>query len=116
MIIILVLVVALFKFVYFSETQVQLLDENGNPINEGKIRISYSCDRIVFDPGGGRHPKGFGYREGLTDSAGVVNFNPLNEFFVFNLPFMYNCKKYITSEKEGYCPFEGIGYRTVLHD
>jgi len=104
------------KYVYFSSTEIKLVNTNGNPIQDGKVYISYSCTELEFDVGGGEHRKGFGYRESLTNNEGIVKFNSLNKLFVFNFPFMYDCKKYVTVHKEGYCPSEGISLQTCLRE
>lgn len=101
-ILIVVLFTIIFKFVYFSTTEIKLTDINGNPIKDGKVYISYSCKELWYDPGGGEHWREFGYRESLSDNDGIVKFNSLNKFFVFNFPFMTGCTKGIHADKEGY--------------
>ena len=93
-IIILVLILVLFKIVYFSSTQVKIIDIDGVPIINAQVKISYSCQEAVLDVGGGEHFRQFGYREGVTNSQGVVHFNSLNKEIIYNLPFfMFNCLK-----------------------
>ena len=102
-----------FKYVYFSSTEIKLIDTNGNPIQDGKIRIGYSC-YTGPDIGGGEHWKDFGYRESSTNSQGIVRFNSLNSGF--NFLFFWKCRKYIAALKEGYCPPEGINLQTCLRE
>ena len=106
-IIILVLLILIpitfFRYVSFSKVEGKVIDGDGNPIENAEVRVSYLCNRLVFDPGGGSHPANFGYRETKTDISGDFNFNSLNKGFVFNFPLVLSCKKYITVDKEGYC-------------
>jgi hypothetical protein len=116
-IIILVLILVLFKIVYFSSTQVKIIDIDGVPIINAQVKISYSCQEAVLDVGGGEHFRQFGYREGVTNSQGVVHFNSLNKEIIYNLPFfMFNCHKDILVLKEGYCPNYHISAGACIGD
>jgi len=113
---VIVLCFILIKFVYFFPTQVKIMDLEGNPIADTNVRISYSCQLAVPDVGGGEHFRGFGYREGISDSDGIIHFNSLNKKFLYsNFPFfMFNCRKDVSVLKEGYCPNHEITSRRCL--
>jgi len=99
----LIILAILFKYVSFSKTTVEVKDTEGNVISGASVSIGYSCDQVILDVGGGKHPRSFGTRETITNKNGIAKFNSLNKFFIFNFPFMYNCKKYVSSRKDGYC-------------
>ena len=116
LLIILVLLFILVKFVYFSPTQVKIVDIDGNPIQGAAVRISYSCQLAILDVGGGEHFNQFGYQEGITDSKGIVSFNSLNKKLKYNFPFMFNCHKDASVLKGGYCPNHEINARRCIGD
>lgn len=93
----------LVRFIYFSSTEIKVIDENNKPLKGAHVDIGYSCEQLVLDFNGGRHYKGFGSREKLTNINGIAEFNSLNKFFVFSFPVLLSCKKAISVSKEGYC-------------
>jgi hypothetical protein len=105
-IIFILILLFLFRYVYFSEINGKIVDNKGNPIENAEIKISYLCDRLnPFNfMNGGNTPVNLGYRETKTDTEGNFHFNSFNRGFIFNLPFPFLfCSKYITIFKDGYC-------------
>ncbi len=92
---VLILLLFLFKIVYYSGTNIQIVDSKGIPFEGARVWVTYSCTSLIGDVGGGHAEKIFGYREVYTKSDGFAKFNNLFLGVKF-LPF-YKCRKYIVA-------------------
>lgn len=98
--IILILALALFRQISFSETNGVVWDEFGNAIVDAKVSISYSCPESRFMDTGSHS---FKTQTIQTDNSGQFSFDSLNIGFASRLKYPAGCEKIISTYKEGYC-------------
>jgi len=95
------------RIVYFRETQGKVIDEQGNPIPNATVIVSYNCKTLGLVQGGGLEP--IHRRVMLTSQEGDYRTGSYLGFMLSDIkPFASEilfrpCQKAITAYKSGYC-------------
>lgn len=99
-IVIILIVLASFRYISFSKTIGTVLDEESKPIEDATVIINYNCNENNFVDGDGHS---FKTEIARTDKTGHFYFDSFNVGFRSRIKYLNACSKVVTTFREGYC-------------